>query len=104
MDQFTCGTDVSDAGILASFITIGRAHSTRAGFDSIEIRTDNEAIDRPSLERAVKVQVAPFHATGQFLSKNWQWVAGTIVLPLAVWAISHTNPRRAIRQSFGVKS
>jgi hypothetical protein len=30
-------------------------------------------------------------AVGQFCAKNWQWISGTIVIPVAAWVASTTS-------------
>jgi hypothetical protein len=52
----------------------------------IKIEGNDEVVDFPSYESEVRVSVAPVRAAGQFCAKNWQWIAGTVAIPLLVWA------------------
>jgi hypothetical protein len=51
----------------------------------IKIRGKDEVVDLPSYEKEIAVGVAPAHALAHFSVKNWQWMAGTIIIPLLVW-------------------
>jgi hypothetical protein len=44
-----------------------------------------EVVDLPPYESEVRVAIAPIRAVEQFLRKNWKWIAGGIMIPLAVW-------------------
>jgi class 3 adenylate cyclase len=57
----------------------------------IKIEGKDELIDLPSYEAEVRVAVAPVRAVGHFCAKNWQWISGTVVIPLIVWAASTTG-------------
>jgi hypothetical protein len=56
----------------------------------------DEVVDLPSYESEVRVSVAPIHAVGKFCGKNWQWIAGTVAIPLLVWAAKSTGVGSAV--------
>jgi hypothetical protein len=62
----------------------------------VKVEGKDEVIDLPSYERDVFVAVAPFHTTSKFISKNWQWVAGTVLIPLLAWAVTKTDATSAL--------
>jgi hypothetical protein len=62
----------------------------------IRIEGKEEVVDLPSYETEVKVVVAPARAVGLFCRKNWQWIAGTVAIPIVVWATSNTGLGSAI--------
>ena len=62
----------------------------------VKVESKDELIDLPSYERDVIVAVAPVHATAKFISKNWQWAAGTVLIPLLVWAATKTDAGSAL--------
>ncbi len=35
--------------------------------------------------------MAPIRAAGQFVGKHWQWVAGTVAIPVVVWVAKDTD-------------
>ena len=41
--------------------------------------------DFPVKDEIIQVQVAPLAAVGSFVSKNWQWLWSTILVPIALW-------------------
>jgi hypothetical protein len=49
------------------------------------------------LERGIEVEITPGQRVGLFLEANWQWLAGTIVLPLAAWWWTNHRRRREQR-------
>jgi hypothetical protein len=57
----------------------------------LQVEGKDEVVDIESYERQVVVQVAPIRATANFLGHNWQWIAGTIVVPMFVWSLAHTE-------------
>ena len=57
----------------------------------VKIESKDEIVDLPSYERDVIVAVALFHSTAKFMSKNWQWAAGTVLIPLLIWAATKTD-------------
>jgi hypothetical protein len=57
----------------------------------VKVEGKDEIIDLPSYESDVKVAVAPVRAVGPFCAKNWQWISGTIVIPVAAWVSSTTS-------------
>jgi hypothetical protein len=40
----------------------------------------------PLYERKVKVSVSVWYSTTHFVSDHWEWIAGTVLIPLLVWA------------------
>ena len=52
----------------------------------IKVEGKDEVVDLPSYESEVRVSVAPVHAVGHFCAENWKWIAGTVAIPLLVWA------------------
>jgi Lon protease-like protein len=68
----------------------------------LKVEGKDEVVDLESYEREVRVRVSPLHTAGQFLGKNWQWVAGSVVIPLAVWAMAHTDFGAIISQRLGI--
>ena len=48
----------------------------------------DEVVDLPSYESEVRVGIAPVHAVIQFGAENWRWIAGTVAIPLVVWAVT----------------
>jgi hypothetical protein len=61
----------------------------------IKVEGKDEIIDLPSYESEVRVAVAPVRAVGQFCARNWQWISGTVVIPLVAWMASTTGPGSA---------
>jgi hypothetical protein len=49
-----------------------------------------------SIPLHVIVAIAPFHTAAKFMSKNWQWAAGTVLIPLLVWAATKTDAGSAL--------
>jgi hypothetical protein len=45
--------------------------------------------DHPTLDRVIHVRVNPMFSAGRFMRSNWQWILGTLVLPVSVWAWKH---------------
>jgi hypothetical protein len=41
--------------------------------------------DFPVKDEIIQVRVSPMAAVGSFVSKNWQWLWSTILVPLALW-------------------
>jgi hypothetical protein len=62
----------------------------------IKVEKKDEVVDLPSYESEVKVRVAPVRAVGQFCKRNWQWIAGTIAIPLIVWIAGSTGAGSAV--------
>jgi hypothetical protein len=54
-----------------------------------------ETKDFPVKDEIIQVQVAPLAAVGSFVSKNWQWLWSTILVPIALWL---WNRRRKNKQ------
>jgi hypothetical protein len=52
----------------------------------VRVEGKDEVVDLPSYESEVRVSVAPVRAVGQFCAENWKWIAGTVAIPLVVWA------------------
>ena len=52
----------------------------------VRVEGKDEVVDLPSYESEVQVSIAPVRAVGQFCAENWKWIAGTIAIPLLVWA------------------
>jgi hypothetical protein len=57
----------------------------------IKVEGKDEVVDLPSFEREVRVIVAPVRVVSRFFRKNWQWVAGTVAIPLVAWAVKNTD-------------
>lgn len=62
------------------------------------VTVDNERFPRSLnvLNRDIDVYITPPQRVGMFLSSNWQWLVGTVVIPLVVWL--WTNRRRQRRR------
>jgi hypothetical protein len=41
--------------------------------------------DFPVKDEIIQVRVSPMAAVGSFVSKNWQWLWSTILVPIALW-------------------
>ena len=41
--------------------------------------------DYPVLERKIHVKLNPVHTTTSFIGKYWQWLVGTLLIPLIGW-------------------
>ena len=50
------------------------------------------------LNRDIDVYITAPQRVGMFLSGNWQWLLGTIVIPLAVWLWTNRRKRRRQRK------
>lgn len=50
--------------------------------------------DIPIFEKKVTVQASPFKATNQFFQDNWQWIAGTILIPLLLWGYKRIKTKK----------
>jgi CRP-like cAMP-binding protein len=57
----------------------------------VKVEGKDEIVDLPSYEAEVRVIVAPMRAVGQFCARNWQWIAGTVIVPLFAYAASTTS-------------
>ena len=68
----------------------------------LKVEDKDEIIDLPSYEREVRIAVAPLHSAGKFIGQNWQWTAGTIAIPLAIWGFSHTDLGLDIAKQLGI--
>jgi hypothetical protein len=55
-----------------------------------------ETKDFPVKDEIIQVQVAPLAAVGSFVSKNWQWLWSTILVPIALWL---WNRRKKTKQA-----
>ena len=53
-----------------------------------KVEGKDEVYNLPSYEREVHIVVALLHTFGQFIARNWQWIAVTIIIPLIVWIAS----------------
>ncbi len=62
----------------------------------VKVEGKDEVVDLPSYEREVRVAVAPVRAAGRFLGNNWKWVAGTVAIPVAIWAAKGLKLNEAI--------
>jgi hypothetical protein len=51
--------------------------------------------DLPVITKGVQVRVDPVYSIQAFLSRNWQWLATTLVLPLGGWLYKRYSGRRA---------
>lgn len=47
--------------------------------------------DVPVLERDVEVLINPVYTTRRFLAANWKWIAGTIAIPVIIWAANEAG-------------
>jgi hypothetical protein len=52
----------------------------------VRVEGKDDVVDLPSYESEVRVSVAPVRAVGHFCAENWKWIAGTVAIPLLVWA------------------
>jgi len=61
------------------------SHKLYLGIDAI-IELPNRTANRyiPVIEKEVKVRVDPVYASTQFLKAYWQWILGTLLIPLLV--------------------
>ncbi len=41
--------------------------------------------DIPVFEERIFIQISPLYITKQFIGNNWQWLAGTILIPCSIW-------------------
>jgi hypothetical protein len=62
----------------------------------VKVEGKDEVVDLPSYESEVRVSVAPVRAVGQFGAENWKWIAGTVAIPLLVWATGGAGLSAAI--------
>jgi hypothetical protein len=62
----------------------------------MKVEIKDEIVDLPSYERDIIVAVAPFYTTAKFMSKNWQWVVGTVLIPMLFWAGTRTDAGSAL--------
>ena len=46
------------------------------------------------LDRTIEVEITAVQQLGMFVEGNWQWVAGTIVIPLGIWWWTNRKKRR----------
>jgi hypothetical protein len=69
----------------------------------LKVEGKEEIFDLPSYERDVHIVVAPFYTIGKFISKNWQWIAATIIIPPIVWIDSDTARLKAIASYIGIR-
>ena len=44
-----------------------------------------KAYDFPAIDRSIEVQVDRWYASKNFLRNYWQWIVGTLLLPLLAW-------------------
>jgi len=66
----------------------------------VKVEGKDEVVDLPSYESEVRVRVAPVLAMRRFCVKNWQWIAGSVAIPLVVWAASDAG-RSALKNVLG---
>jgi hypothetical protein len=57
----------------------------------IKVGEKDEVVDLPSYEKEVRVRVAPVRAASSIIVKNWQWLAGTVAIPIIAWAAKDTD-------------
>lgn len=53
-----------------------------------------------SHEEIIEVRVGVGKALGNFWASNWQWLSGTILLPLLVWAYHRRSKRKGVNRSW----
>jgi len=53
--------------------------------------------DIPVFEKIITVQASPIFAIGQFLGDNWQWIAGTMIIPLLIWRYNKRKKKRVTK-------
>ena len=46
------------------------------------------------LDREIEVEITTMQQLSTFAETNWQWMAGTIVVPLSVWWWTNRRKRR----------
>jgi hypothetical protein len=46
------------------------------------------------LDREIEVEITPGQQVGRFVESSWQWMVGTIVIPLGVWWWTNRRKRR----------
>jgi hypothetical protein len=50
------------------------------------------------LNRDIVVEITPLQRAGRFITGNWQWLAGTVIIPFVMWAwASRSRSRRTAR-------
>ncbi|TAA74551.1 MAG: hypothetical protein CDV28_12323 [Candidatus Electronema aureum] len=52
----------------------------------IRLPFGEEKKDHPVLDKEIYVQINPIYSSKLFVVKYWQWIASTLILPLAAWA------------------
>jgi hypothetical protein len=67
----------------------------------MKIEGKDEVVDLPSYESGIQVAVAPMRAVGHFCATNWQWMPGTIAIPLIVWAAIGTGASKVVLEHVG---
>jgi hypothetical protein len=50
-----------------------------------------ERKDHPVMEREIKISIRPFYSLGIFIVKYWQWIIGTLLIPLLGFAWTFFN-------------
>jgi len=50
------------------------------------------------LKREIDVEISPAQRLGLFVEGNWQWLAGTVLIPLGVWLWNRKRPNRQARK------
>jgi hypothetical protein len=58
----------------------------------------------PVYEKQISVEVNVWQQIAGFSVKNWQFIAGTIVIPLALWLFSQFTQRRKTKRNTFVRS
>jgi hypothetical protein len=51
-----------------------------------------ERKDHPVMEREIKVKIRPFYSVSVFIAKYWQWIIGTLLIPLIGFAWAFFKP------------
>lgn len=75
-------------------------HSLNLTINAV-VTVDNERFPRSLnvLNRDIEVYITAPQRVGMFLSGNWQWLLGTIVIPLAVWFWTNRRKQHRKRRS-----
>ena len=69
----------------------------------IKVEGKDELVDLPSYEREVRVRVAPIRTAGEFCGKNWQWIAGSVGIPVVVWLVTRSHLSDVIIRQLGIR-
>jgi len=55
--------------------------------------------DIPVFEKIITVQTSPILTFEQFLGNNWQWLGGTIIIPILIWRFQILKKKKKINRT-----